>query len=269
MWAPDGRRLAVLTFQPRPNHPRLNVLVVIDTATTKTILRQEISEQTIHLPYYFSPPGKFGWSPDGRKILIAWENVIVVDAENGRVETFAPAPAIAEWAPDRSGVYFFAMKNYSDPRTRALGALYLKKLGVQGPTTILDEGRVRAAGLDFLPLILGRMALSPLGNELAVALGLANRKTMVLQVYDLKTGQTSPFERPSKSFELQRLVLALDWAPDESGLAALTVGDDGLRVERLDLASGEWKVLATVIEASKMGSVHADALGFIGLSWTR
>lgn len=268
MWAPDGRRLAVLTFQARPNHERSNFLVVIDTASNQTVLRQEISQQTIHLPYFTSPLGKFGWSPDGRKILIAWENVIVVDAQTGRVETIAPAPAIAEWAPDGSGVYYFAMKNYRDPRTRALGGFYLKKLGGSA-VTLLDEGRVRAAGLDFLPLILGRLALSPSGQALAVAIGRTNQHAMVLQVYDLKTGRADPFGKPSKTFDLQRLVLALAWAPDESGLAALTVGDDGLRVERLDLAGGEWKVLTTIVGGSKVNSLGADALGFLGLSWAR
>lgn len=268
MWSPDGRRLAVLTFQPGPNR-YLNFFVVIDTVDNGTILRQEISEQTIHLPNFFSPPGKFGWSPDSRKILIAWENVIVIDAETGRIETIAPEPAIAEWAPDSSGVYYFAIRDPHKPPTRALGGLYLRRLGAQGATTLLDEGRVHAMGLDYLPLVFGRMVLSPSGKQLAVVLKSATKDAVVLHIYDMQTGQANAFAKPLKIFELQRLILALDWAPDESELAALTAADDGLRVERLDLASGEWKVLATVIEASKMRSVDADELGFIGLSWTR
>jgi Tol biopolymer transport system component len=265
MWSPDGLKLALITLQPQQGRPFANSLVILDAVAGRVLARHEISDRTIHLPYFFSPPNKFRWSPDGRKLLISWEDVVVIDAETGHSETINSDPAIAEWAPDSSGIFYFAIKDPHKPQTRALGGLYLKRLGSGNPTKLLDEKRIQQMDLTLSPLIFGRMTLSPLGKRLAVAIGSTKSDAGVLLTYDMTVGQTTAFERPLKIFQPQGLIIALDWAPDDRSVAALAVSNQ-IEIGTLDLDNGEWKTLAVVAEGSH---VDLDALVFGWLSWTR
>jgi Tol biopolymer transport system component len=261
MWAPDSRRLAFIKVQVRQSGPWLNTLVIIDTSSGKVLHQYGISEQTMHLPNPSSPPGRFRWSPDGRNILVSWENAIVIDAETGRTETISSEPIIAEWTPDSNGVYYFTIEHKLG--TQALGEFYLKNLGSTNLSRVLDEKRIQAMGLTLSPLVHGRMALSPSGNQLAVALGSINGS--LLQIYSLESGALSTLE-PSKSIESPAPIMAVAWAPDEQSIAAMTMGDT-IDVRILDLTSGAWRTVATVIETSRLRLV--DRLESSVLSWAQ
>jgi hypothetical protein len=259
-WSPDSGRLAVIAEQRGQGGILLaNSLVIIGVADGKVLSRYRISDRTI-LP--FLPLNKFRWSPDGHKILISWENVIVIDAETGRSETINPDPAIAEWAPDSSGIYYFPVPPTS--RSIALSELYLRKLGGNS-VKLIDEKGIQALGLTFSPFIYGRMNLAPSGKWLAVAIGSTKSQAGVLLVYDVTAGRTGTFEKPSKIIEPRSLIIALDWAPAESSVAALTVSSQ-VKVEALNLNTEEWKTLATVVETSQVDSL---TLAFGWVSWTR
>jgi Tol biopolymer transport system component len=263
-WSPDGGRLAIIALQPRSNGPFTNRLLVIDVSTGKVLARHDISDGVIHLPYFYTPPNIFRWSPDGRMILLSWESAVVIDVASGRSETINPGPTIAEWAPDSSGIYYFTIRNPRQIANRTLGEFYFKKLGSGNPVTLLDAARLRALDLAYSPLVFGRMALSPSGKQLAVSIGSTKHAQGVLQIYDLSAGPTSVLGKMPKVFEPRGVIIGLEWAPDESNLAAMTGGDD-VRIELLDLSAGTWKTLATVVETKK---VDIDSLAFVGLSWS-
>jgi hypothetical protein len=261
-WSPDSGRLAVITEQRGQGGILLaNSLVIIGVADGKVLSRYRISDRTI-LP--FLPLNKFRWSPDGRKILISWGNVIVIDAETGRSEMIYSLPAIAEWTPDSSGIYYSTIKDPHKPGAPALGEFYLAELRSGNSVKMIDEKRIQGLGLIFSPYF-GRMTLSPSGKWMVVAIGSTKSNAGVLLTYDMLAGQPNPFDKPSKIIEPRSLIIALDWAPDESSVAALTVSSQ-VKVEVLNLNTKEWKTLATVVETSQ---VDSDTLAFGWVSWTR
>jgi hypothetical protein len=207
---------------------------------------------------------------------VSWENAVVLDARTGRVTRVSEQPVVAEWSPDGSAIDFFG-----DPREesfrrrdRSLGAFYRLALGAAAPVpgVVMDASTLRASGWLVFPwLHFGLMALSPGGSRLAVLEGTATPREAALRVFDLKGRGPAALDRPARSIPVPDLVVALEWSPDETRMAALALGGEGaVAYKVVDLASGRWTTLRPVNIHPKAGVGWIDFLGAAKLmSWTR
>jgi WD40 repeat protein len=217
-------------------------VVVIDIATATVRSRHPLPKGTLSL-LYTSPPNIFRWSPDGRRILVSWDRLVVVDIERGGAPLSLPGGVIAEWAPGSDAIYYFQLARSS---SRPNG-FYFRHLAASEPVRLMDADGLAAAG--FRParwLINGVMVLSPSGP---VAL-----------------------ERPSHTFYSEDLMTAVEWSPDEKSLAVLAVvaqakEEKPVHVRVVDLASGTWRTVARV--EFQLRTPDVDLLGFKILSWTQ
>ncbi len=269
VWSPDGRRIAVITVQWCEIGSRISSIVIIDVAEGRVLRR--------HWPYDFweaggtelgptniTLPRHIRWSPDGRKILVSWDKVVVIDVVTGDAEEISPVPVLAEWAPDSDAVYYFEIEAFDKPRDQTLGEFFVKRLGAVSSIKLIDRERLTALGLTAQRPVLALMTLSPSGSRLAVAAGSTDGSSSNVHVYDLMEDETVAFAMPSQSFETSSLIAALEWAPDESSLAAAVVAEEGLNIDVLNLAEGDWTTLAMV-------PVELRQISGLGkfLSWTQ
>ena len=244
MWSPDGGKIAVVVLTNSPGTPYANSLTIIDVNKAKVLGRHSFSGDVIHLPYHTSPPDKFRWSPDGKKILISWESAVAISVDKGDVETISKGPVIAEWAPDGEAVYYFEIAGAHTSTPPTLGGFYVKHLG-QPPVTLVDAQGLAAAGFGITGPMYGVMALSPSGKQLA--LSLASDKPS-LRVYDLKTGEPPVLDKPAKALPVEGAVVALEWAPDERSVAVVELGkgsEADVNIRLFDLATDQGKSLAS------------------------
>jgi hypothetical protein len=270
-WSPDGRKIAVLAAIPSNMGRRDFSVTVIDAVGKKVLSRHRIPEGTINLPYHLSPPNNFRWAPDGRKILVSWEKVVVIDVEKGRVFAVSDEPAVAEWAPDSESVLYFAISDRANPRERALGGFYAKKLDDSNPVELMDRKGLATLGLSMHPGIhFALMVLSPTGSGLAIVTGTTKGEVVQLQLHDLKGGSLV-LNKPARTFQTDELITALEWAPDESRVAAVTLSKGGrVAIKVLDLKTGKWNMVAEVnLDLKQLGVAGLELFGFKNLSWTQ
>ncbi len=268
-WSPDGDKVAIVTVEWCEFGARISSLIVIDvpageTRTTYGPYDFWQAGGTDRGPTHFTLPQAIRWSPDGRKILVSWDNAVVIDVETQDAETISTSPILAEWAPASDAVYYFEIKNAASRRDRALGDFVVKKLGSEGPLERIEERRLSALGLAARPTSLGHLLLSPKGSRLAFASSTTVEGIDVVYVYDLIEGEALALDMPTKSFRSDDPIAALEWAPDESGLVALTIAESNIDVRALDLATGRWTTLVTP-------QVEPGRISMAGkiLSWTQ
>jgi WD40 repeat protein len=263
-WSPDGEHIAFLSWDSGRNEFFLNV---IDVAHSKPKAHYRLPRGTLS-PYFTAPLYKFRWSPDGRKILIAWENVIVVDLRNGKVQTISEKQAAAEWTPAGDAVYYLP---FLDAYTvnRKWEGLFKRKLDAKRPITLADATRLSALGLNMPKgMNFGLLAISPSGQMLAIA-ARSSKTTSTLRIF--KTHPEVDLDQPLAAFDTD-LVTALDWATDEKNIATISYPlQDGrfevvVRVVRLDNAE-QSNVARLNLTAAR---VDIDLLGLIKtLSWSQ
>ena len=267
-WSPDGQKIAVVTIGWCEVGSKISSLVVIDAEAGR------IDSQfgpygfweahgTEYGPTRFTMPKTLKWSPDGEKILVSWDKVVVLDTTTGKTEYVSDAPAIAEWAPGSDAVFYIEIGNGEDRVTRSLGSFYVRRLGDSSPVTLADADGVRAAGLasavGSIPAI---MALSPDGSTLAAAAGPVEGVGGILVLYKVGDPEALALDRPNLALPSEGPLLALDWSPDGRELVALVVGEEGVALRALDLGAEEWRTLAR----PRVDVEHADVLPKI-LSW--
>lgn len=268
IWSPDGGRIAVMVFGGPPS---ALWVAVIDVAAKKLQSRYKLPTTIIDPA---TRPDKFRWSPDGRKILLSRNTAAIIDTVTGGIERVADQRVLPEWAPGSNAVYYFDLKD-SVPMLPPsnLGDFYLKTLAPTSVTTVMDRKGIEALGLTGM-LTRGFLALSPKGSKLAVsgsstlAEGGKAKAAGVVYIYDLSERRTVTLDKPSKSFQTEDLIMALDWAPDESGLAAVAVGTKGISIKLLDLTTGAWRILATVANNEYIGSLYL-MVPLKTMSWTQ
>lgn len=245
-WSPDGRSIAMIVLSRRERGPFGHALTVVDVERGQARGRHALSPEVMRLPFHFTPPDKFRWSPDGRRVLVSWESAVIVEPATGRIEPVSQAAAVAEWAPRGDAVYYFEITGTEIGRTprpdRGLGGFFVKRLGATAVTRV--DGRALArAGLRASAPMHGVMTLSPTTRRLAVALLTAAGGGV--RLYDVSTGEPPSLLQPAKEFTTEARVAALDWSPDERALAVLSVLNRDVRLHRLDLDSGTWTSLAS------------------------
>ena len=321
-WSPDGKQLAVLAGQS---------LVVVD-ASTKKIVRRHALKKTIGFPYPFHPLYRFRWSPDGTKILVAFENAIVLDIKKNKVRVVADNPVAAEWAPNSNSVYYVDLQ-VDGPDTGDLRNIYLRSLDSDDPQLLMSREALAASRLvsqEFIPVLL---RLSPDGTRLAVVTSsggegfeaardrfkkasdkvleenrsyleglttrnpeqeeaarqtlaavqqaadenyaeLAKTLTTTARIHEVRNG-IPRLQEPLSEFRTERVIVALDWAPDGTALVATTIpggvkpGDrkgNPANVEVLYLADGKWRTVASTTLSTEQTTALA---WFRAMSWTQ
>jgi hypothetical protein len=210
----------------------------------------------------------------GRKILVSWENAVVVDVDSGQVETISSTPVIAEWASEGDAVYYFEIENRA-----VLGNFHVRRLDTGSPVLLMERARLASIGLKSGSMGGGRLALSPSASKLAIATGSTKGGVSSLTIYEVKKGETIALDRPIHSFQTQEVLTALEWAPGENSVAvvAVSVGRSVTQdpasspvmtncvIKTLNINTGEWNFLANVtIEPTEF-----EVLGLKTLSWTR
>jgi len=233
---------------------------VIEVTTRKVRRRISLSEDTVHLPYFFTMPDKLSWSPDGRRILVSWENAVVVDVNSGQIETVSSTPVIAEWTPEGDAVYYFEIENRG-----ILGNFYVRRLNSKLPVLLMERARLANVGLKSGSIGGGRLALSPSGSRLALAAGSTKGSASSLTIYELKKGETVALDRPVHSFQLQEVLTAVEWGPGEKSVAVLAMAGGCCVIKTLNIDTGEWNFLANVAIDLR----EPEVLGLKTLSWTR
>jgi WD40 repeat protein len=265
IWSPDSRRIALLLLEgSSATAPgRRYSLVIIDVPTASVVVRKPVTSEVYERANW--SPYTFRWSPDGRKILLAWQATVVFDTDSGSFLLVAPNPVFAEWAPDSSAVYYFD--------GWGLGDFFVKKRGSSVPVKLMDKSILIASGWQPVLLHGPLLSLSPSSSRLAVAVG------SLIQLYDLKGDQAPALDSPTGRFPAGGIIATLEWSPDERSLAVLVVGAApgarqpgtvavfGPEVRLLDLATGQWRTLATL--GFEPAGVGIDIVGLIKtLSWT-
>jgi YVTN family beta-propeller protein len=260
IWSPTGRDIAVVVIREQKQGYSPGSLVVIDVTTRKLKRRISLSEETVHLPYFFTMPDKLSWSPDGRRILVSWENAVVVDVNSGQIETISSAPVIAEWTPDGDAVYYFEIENRG-----ILGNFYVRRLNSKLPVLLMERARLANVGFKSGSIGGGRLALSPSGSKLAFAAGSTKGGVSSLTIFELKKGETIALDEPIHRFQTQEVLTALEWAPGENSVAVMAMAGGCCVIKTLDIDTGEWNLLANVAIDLR----EPEVLGLKTLSWTR
>ena len=270
-WSPDGKQIAVLTFVPGATAPLKMSIALIDVSAKKVQSRFVIPRGVTNIPSYSTPPNKFRWSADGRKILLSWESAAVLDTKTGAFELLPGGPILAEWAPAGDSVYYFDLVNRDRPAGPLLAGLYRTKLGSgTPPTRLLGPQELGSLGLTVSgKIVLGAMTLSPGGTKLAVGLGSGAGGAGKLLVYALGAQPDGMVpDKPLATFQTEELIAAIEWAPDETQLAVVAVAKDGVKIRAVNLATGVWRNLATLGPLDLNGR-EAEVLAFKALSWTQ
>ena len=269
-WSPDGRRIAAINVAWCEVGMYVSSIEIIDAELGGSVARHGPYDfwqaaGTQEGPTRFSSPNKISWSHDGQKVLISWDKAVVIDAVTGRAEVVTTKPVLAEWAPGSDAIYYFEIKKGEVRRNLTLGAFFVKKLGSDSPDLLIDEQRVSEMGLSnaWSP-IPGVLALSPSGGKIAMTGGGDSEGNSSLYVFDLAGDTQTSFENSPESYDVEGHVVALDWAPDDGGLAALVSKDEGVSVDTLDLATGEWKTVTT-------SEIELRQIEFLGkaISWSQ
>lgn len=270
-WSPDGKQIAVLTFVPGATAPLKMSIALVDVSARKVQSRFVIPRGVTNIPSYSTPPNKFRWSPDGRKILLSWDSAAVLDTKTGAFELLPGGPILADWAPAGDAVYYLDVINRDRPPGPLLAGLYRAKLGSgTPPTLLLGRQELDALGLTVsAKIVLGAMTLSPGGTKLAVGLGSGAGGAGKLLVYALGGPLDGlATDKPLATFQTEELIAALEWAPDETQLAVVAVGKDGVKIRAVNLATGVWRTLATLGPLDLNGR-ESEVLAFKALSWTQ
>jgi hypothetical protein len=208
-----------------------------------------------------------------KKILIAWEYVIVVHISTKRIERVSEKNVVAEWAPDSRSVYYLEVANCCDPGKRSVGGFYLKHLSA-GATQLTSAAEVACSGY-ALGLSYGSSALSPSGSRFIFVDAAAQGSKGFLGLYELKDGHALNLASPSRTYQSDESIVQLDWGPDETLIAALTLGSNWtvVHLRTLELATGSWKNLTTVDLGPLGSSDLTQNVDFLGLnrnlSWTQ
>ena len=264
-WSPDGARLAAINVAWCEVGMKISSIEIIDADYGGSLARRGPYDfwqagGTQQGPTRFSAPSAISWSADGENLLVSWDKATVIDVQSGKARALASEPVLAEWAPGAGALYYFEIESgETNRRNRTLGALYLHRLEWDEAQLALSANEVAALGIaDERSPIPGAMALSPDGGALAVAGGEA------LYVFDVSAGADSLSADSAARHNAPGVVAALDWSPDGAAIAALTADEDGVRLDILDVSSGEWREIAR-------SEIEIGQLEFMGkaMSWAR
>jgi Tol biopolymer transport system component len=280
-WSPDGQKIATIFYQKSAGSPRsIASVALIDVEGHRVQSRYELPPK-IEVPHTpnggmaFAKVANFRWSLDGRRILISWGKLIVIDIGTGVVQVVTDKLVEGEWGRDSDTIY------YIEGSVKGVD-FYLRKLDSKSLIKLTDNEQLKTRGLKMDVLgLLGphkHISLSPGGSKLVIIGGSQLMKggtnivegiSRVIYIYDLRNGEKIALEKPFKIFQTREpveLIAAFDWSPDENNLAVAAATTEGLKIEKLDLGTGQWKILA-IISAGE--ALYSYLYGFKSISWTQ
>jgi dipeptidyl aminopeptidase/acylaminoacyl peptidase len=259
-WSPDGRFIAAILMGTRdlsaePKTVPLVVIGVVDAA-----VRSRVAIPASALGKYERV--KVRWSPDGRRILVAGEMAVVATIATGSIDIIARQPVTTEWG-GAEAVYYFAQSQSG----RTLGAFYRRRLADRKPTQVASADQVARLGAteSIVPLS-RRVVVSPDGKRLALWGRASENSPDIVRLYDMSVDSLIDLEKPAATFPQAGRIMGLQWGPQGRGLAALVSTNEGLEIQYLEAASGQWRKLATVRVG---GAADYYGFGILSLSWTQ
>jgi hypothetical protein len=258
-WAPDGIRTAVLIRRDGDPAPPAS-LAVIAIPAAQLLSRNDLPAETVRLPGRRHPLNAFHWSADGQRILVAWENAVVLDTRDGKITPIMPGFAVAEWSGSGDAVLYFAVEGASP------GGFYRQPLDGSPAVELASREQVAALGLRLMKESYGLMHLSPDRKRMAVAVGTDRPGVSAVRIYDAACGSSCPdLASPVETYSTAGDIAALEWAPDGTALAAIAVLPEGAALQVLDLQTGLWRspLPGAILQADEL-----PVLGYIrALSW--
>lgn len=274
-WSPDGESVAIINMWWCGDGSRTSTLVVIDPDTGNKL--QEWgpfafwdARGTEWGPTNFTQPRSFRWSPDGTRLLVAWDQVAIINVETGKFSLIFDGPAAAEWSPDGEGVYYLEMDGAKYSRNGAMSGLYFAPLGGDGKIDgeaikVLDFLSAESeSGAGYSPTGVTLMSLSPDGSTMAISSGSTELLRSRIRFYETRADGSITFSNPTRELSIEELVLAVEWAPDSSGVATFTMGESGASINVYEFAAQTWNTLAT----PEISLAQLESLPKI-LSWAR
>jgi hypothetical protein len=264
-WAPDGIRTAVLVLPAAGSSSPVRVAVIVVPAA-QLLSRQDLPAGTVGLPKRSKPLNAFHWSGNGQRILVAWEDAVVLDTRDGKVTPITPDFAVAEWAAAGDAVLYFKVED------AGLGGFYRQPLDGSPVVELVSREQVAALGLRLMEGSYGLMLLSPDRKRLAVALGTERPGVSAVRIYEAASCISGDPARPCPdlatplvNFSTAGTIAALEWAPDGTALAAVAVLPDGVILQVLDLGTGLWR---SPLPSAILQPDELPVLGYIRvLSW--
>ena len=270
-WSPDGKLLAAMNVAWCEVGMKVSSVEIIDALNGGSVDRHGPydfwqADGTLQGPRRLSTPNNISWSRDGDKLLVSWDKAVVINAKSGKPRVISSRPVLAEWAPTSDAVYYFEIETgEGNKRNRTLGAFHVRHLEADEPELLLSADEVSDMGLaaEWGP-IPGVMSLSPSGSTLAVSGGGDEDGNGKLHLFEIPEGSSAVSVKDGSRYPVNGRLVALDWAPDESGIAGLVAYASGIRMDILDLLTGEWSAVAE-------SGIEVHQVQFLGkvISWSR
>jgi WD40 repeat protein len=260
IWSPDGKRVALLLARADSVRTGTFSLAIVDIEKREVANRFELPQSAYTrngMPMNW-PPYNLKWSPDGRKILLAWEQALILDVERKILETAIPRPVMAEWAASNSVYYFDELF--------AVGSLLIKETGQKEAVKVFDRSQLNGWGMvQTLLLHAPLLKLHPSGTRLAMAAGTGRGAKSTVLVFNVHPTRPGALESPAQSLQVDAAILAMEWGPDRKTLALLAGSEEGLTIRVLNLETGTAKTLARLTE---LKGPDIDLVGLMNtISW--
>ena len=270
-WSPDGKLLAAMNVAWCEVGMKVSSVEIIDALNGGSVDRHGPydfwqADGTLQGPRRLSTPNNISWSRDGGKLLVSWDKAVVINAKSGKPRVVSSKPVLAEWAPTSDAVYYFEIEvGEENKRNRTLGAFHVRHLESDEPELLLSADGVANMGLaaEWGP-IPGVISLSPSGSTLAVSGGGNEDGNSELHLFEIPEGSSSVSMEDGSRYPVDGRIVALDWAPDGSGIAGLVADASGVRMDILDFSTNEWSVVTT-------SGIEVNQVQFLGkvISWSR
>lgn len=256
IWRPDGKRIALLLARVESAKSRTFTLAIVDIEKKKVVNRFELPESayTRNGMSMNWPPYNLKWSPDGSKILLAWEQTLILDVDKTVAEIVTPNPAMAEWAAN-SSVYYF-------DRLFSVGSLCIKEIGQKKEAKVLDRSQLSSWGMIRTVAVHAPiLKLYPDGTRLAMTAGSGQGIKSTVLVFNIDPTRPGVLKKPAESVGVEAAVLGMEWGPDKKTLALLVVSEENLTIRLLNLETGTVKILTRLTGVDP----QSDAIDLVGL----
>ena len=257
-WSPRSDAVGVLVF----SNSAKPELVVIDVPRRAVLRRYQLPDSIVEFGHFVDA---MRWSPDGSAILISSDAAVILNLADGAITYVSRTPVIAEWMPDGRGVYFFETTNHAQPFQLKLGGFFMRRRDASVAVPLASRQALDAIGLRESDFVAARMELSPSGRQLAVSAGPAGDSSGV-RLYAMQSGAAFDITKPARTIWINGVVTSLEWSPDETRLAVVTIGRTGITVDQVDLRTAR---RSTISKLDFPGARMVLLLLYRIISWTQ
>ena len=251
-WSPNSQYLAVMVFNWCAVGSNIAELVIIDVEN-KTLERYDYyefwqSEGTEDGPTKFSKPTQFRWSPDGEKLLISWDYVMVLDVFNDKYEYILKEGVIPDWSSDSQGIYYLQFEEpYNRASNSSVTGMYFLSIGNDSsPELIATENDLKTLlGVSQNQKISGIIDQSNDASLLALSISSESSEGEFISkvfVFDILSERLGFLNQPEGVYEIDKKIESLQWSVDGDNISAIITSDQ-ISLELLKLSNGAWTLL--------------------------